>query len=376
MTPPQSRKRQLDAVSASDSLLAKRARLTQTDGRIGSLRSSARLQALRHPASSRDPTRLVSPAPPCELQTETGARSVPKRARLTRKNLQLLNRMIKSKLTTETHSTTSSGFEAQALKNGILDRVKSKAPANLNDRRTRLNRKRETASPTESMYGDYVAAVTTAPNEQTMIYEMAKLLKEHNDRGYRKVLNQAFTAFPKEVGFNNGLSAPQPDLVEGLQLRRFLPFPVDEQLDGAALIKDDPYSITLPHLAGEWKGPGKDMNEARMQSAYDGAALVYERNQALEFLGEPDPPDHAAVSSFTTDGTTLNFFCHHSAPSKDRDKIEYHQCLMTFTNLMNSFDGFEQGRKQLRNLQEDARDESYALRDRLQGHWKARQGAI
>ncbi|KAH9984892.1 hypothetical protein F4779DRAFT_326382 [Xylariaceae sp. FL0662B] len=135
-------------------------------------------------------------------------------------------------------------------------------------------------------------------------------------------MDQAFTAFSKEVGFNNGLSAPQPDFFEGLQFQEFLPFPAHKQLGSAVLIKDDPYSITLPHLAGEWKGPGNNMNKARVQSAYDGAALVYGRDQALEFVGEPDPLGYTAVSTFTTDGTNINFFSHYSAPSKEGNTTE------------------------------------------------------
>jgi tetratricopeptide (TPR) repeat protein len=64
----------------------------------------------------------------------------------------------------------------------------------------------------------------------------------------------------------------------------------------------------LSHLAGEYKGPGKDMMGAETQAAYDGACLVYRRNQARLYLGNPDPPGHAFVSTFTTDGTTLNTY--------------------------------------------------------------------
>lgn len=119
-----------------------------------------------------------------------------------------------------------------------------------------------------------------------MVFKVGgKLLKEYDDKGYHQVFNQAFTGFPKEVGFNDRLSAPQPDFVEGLEKQEYAPVPVDECVSGAVLYKDDPFSLALPHLAGEWKGRGKDMDEARLQSAYDGAALVYARNQALSYVG-------------------------------------------------------------------------------------------
>lgn len=50
------------------------------------------------------------------------------------------------------------------------------------------------------------------------------MLKEYDDEGYNRVLNQAFTGFLKDVGFNNGLSAPQPDFVEGLEMQEYRPF--------------------------------------------------------------------------------------------------------------------------------------------------------
>jgi hypothetical protein len=49
--------------------------------------------------------------------------------------------------------------------------------------------------------------LTGEPNKATMVYEMGKsLLKEYPAKeGYRMSLNQAFTGFPEDVGFNNGL---------------------------------------------------------------------------------------------------------------------------------------------------------------------------
>jgi hypothetical protein len=315
---------------------------------------------------------------------------------LTQENLRLFNKITKSgksasgkrsrsdftKTTTDetkttekkrTISTTPSGFEEQAKKNGVLDRVNSKPFANLDDRRAKLNRARETASPPESAWQRYVYDVETAPNKATVIHATSKLLKEYDDDvGYGKVLNQAFTAFPNDVGLNNGLSAPQPDMVEGLHQPQFDPFPVKENLGGAAvLIKDDPYSITLPHVAGEWKARGKDMDEARTQSAYDGAALLYGRNQALRYLCDSDPPGHATITTFTTDGSSFKFFGHYSTPSED-GQVVYHQYPIATTAMTDSYEEWKKGRKQLRNVQDHAREEAYSLRDRLEDYWRAR----
>jgi hypothetical protein len=65
------------------------------------------------------------------------------------------------------------------------------------------------------------------------------------------------------------------------------------------------------------------MKKAELRSGYDGAALVYARNRALSFVGELDPPGHAEVTTFTTDGTSLDFYAHHAALGEE-GKVEYH----------------------------------------------------
>jgi hypothetical protein len=69
-----------------------------------------------------------------------------------------------------------------------------------------------------------------------------------SERGYRRAYNQPFNGFPKNVGFNDGASAAQPDMVEGFDLMRFDLFPVREELGGAAVPSLGPNAITLPYL--------------------------------------------------------------------------------------------------------------------------------
>jgi hypothetical protein len=61
---------------------------------------------------------------------------------------------------------------------------------------------------------------------------------------------------------------------------------------------------------------------AQTQAGYDGACMVYGRNKACSFLESPDPAGHAFVSTFTTDGTTLNIFDHYSSGSQGQ--VKYH----------------------------------------------------
>ncbi|KAK0612378.1 hypothetical protein B0T17DRAFT_584141 [Bombardia bombarda] len=304
-------------------------------------------------------------------------------ARLTRKNLALLNKMnntegskktsthldsTDSSSTRKTLSTTASGFVLQARENGILDPFDSKPPKNLKDIRKRLAEPRATPSATVSAYKNHVYTVGVAPNEATLVGKMLPLLIDY-PKGYKWALNRGFTAFPKDVGFNNGLSAPQPDYVEGLGLEEYRPLPVYKHVNGAVLYKDDLHSMTLPHLAGEWKCPSGNMKGAEATSGYDGAALVYARNQALAYQGKSDPPGHASITTFTTNGKELNFYAHYAAPAEN-DKLEYHQYLVKSMSLVNSHREYKDGRRALRNEQDHAKRQSEALRDQLKAYYK------
>ncbi|KAI0802947.1 hypothetical protein GGR55DRAFT_700269 [Xylaria sp. FL0064] len=297
-----------------------------------------------------------------------------KRARLTRKNLGLFDKMAKKKgsnrasasasasgsgasgstvgsSTTNTTSTTRSGFRIKTYKNNLLPPRLSEPPNNLENIHERHTRSRASPSPTESEHKCFMKRVAGAPNESTVLVETSgKLLKEYDDEGYKRVFNKKFTGFSEDVGFNEGLSAPQPDFVEGLEMAEYRPFHVDDYIKGAVIYKDDPFSLTLPHLAGEWKARGKNMEQAMLQSAYDGAVFVFARNQALSYLGRPDPPGHAEVMTFATDGTVVNFFAHYAAPSKD-GTLEYHQ--------------YHYASADLKRFNEE---QSYALRNQLKEH--------
>ena len=309
-----------------------------------------------------------------------------KRRRLTRRNLALFSGTrrkkekasalesavdLTSSSTTETTSTTASGFAEQARENGILHPTHSRPPKNLDAILERHNKSRATASPPASDYQAFAEKVDIAANETTMMVETVPWLLKKYRGGYWRQFKQPFTALPDDVGFNNGLSAPQPDFVEGLQEHEFRPVSVSS-IQGAVLYKDDPYAVTLPHIAGEWKGRGKDLDVARLQSAYDGAALVHGRNQALAYLGKADAPGHAEVTTFTTDGATLNFFAHYTALSEHGD-LEYHQYHYAAADLRGSLKGYKAGRRGLRNAQDHAKEQSYALRGELKKHWRRRK---
>lgn len=91
--------------------------------------------------------------------------------------------------------------------------------------------------------------------------------------------------------------------------------------------------------------------------------------------GKSDPPGHAEVRTFTTDGTSLNFCTHYAVPSED-GTIKYHQYQYASANVKDTHQGHKDGRRGLRNEQQHAREQSYAPRDQLKEHWKQRRSAL
>jgi hypothetical protein len=240
-----------------------------------------------------------------------------------------------------------------------------------------VNRGRESPPPTPAEFTRYVSAVSDAPNEATIIYETSKLLKEYKDMediGYFKVFGQTFDAYPHNLEFNCGLPAPRLGMVEGLRAGDFWPFPVKEALGGSAvLIKDFGDSITLPHITGELRGPWERLRTAGKQNTITGAHLVHGRNEALRYIGASDSWNHAAVVSFAINGTQINTYAHFAAKSEKKvnGRLDYHTYLLTVDSLVASFDRFKEGRQQLRNLQDYAKAQSYALRDQLVNYRRA-----
>lgn len=352
------------------------------------------VEYLGTPQTNKHQTRKRKP----ERSIEASAEKSPKCARLTKENLKALEKMAgsgkgsgkvqkskslrsrkssystktKSSATTEssrkTVSTTCSNFLSLTYANGILQEPNAKPPQNLNVLEGQWNRRRDTASPTESEFKVAVHKLLVAENEGTIAEETSKLLKDHGVTEYRRATNLPFKDFPRNVGLNNGLSAAQPDMMEGFERPEFEPFPVSQELGAAAIPYLSANAITLPHFAGEWKGLGKDMILARGQAAYDGASMVYARKIARSYLESPDPVGHAFVASFTSDGTSVRTFANYFLESEG--KITYHQWPMSST-FITTFDGFKTGRRQLRNAQDYAKQTSEKLRDELNENWLA-----
>ncbi|KAI5923589.1 hypothetical protein F4810DRAFT_199872 [Camillea tinctor] len=271
-------------------------------------------------------------------------------------------------------SNIYSDFATQLSRNGILDLTHSTPPANLKSLRDCLAESHATSTSLKPTYEDYIDTIRGAVNKETLVAEMLLLFDAHPQKQHRRALNEPFTGFPTDIGFNDGLPAPQPHYLESLRVQDYHPFLIDEHIKCAvpAFHKHNhDHSIVLPHLAGDWAGPGESLGKARLRSAYHGAALVYCRNRALEYTDSSDPLGHARIITFITDGTTLVFFAHwmRSRVECYGEVSEYHQYPIVVINLTGSHAEFKRGRETIRYFQESAGNRSCELRDRLLQQW-------
>ncbi len=139
-----------------------------------------------HTSSQEEQTPQITQTRKRQIDSDSDDEPLIKRARLTRKNLSLFDKMGKKKVaestdesgSTKTTSTTTSGFDIRARKNGIILPPSSKIPTNHQTRRERGARSRGTASPTESEHGRFIDTVERVDNEATMVVETSKLLNE------------------------------------------------------------------------------------------------------------------------------------------------------------------------------------------------------
>lgn len=250
--------------------------------------------------------------------------------------------------------------------------MQSNEPNNFSEIHNYFNRPRDSVSPDVADYKEYLYDAVTADNEDTVKQAVLMQLKKYKDEGYRSAYNQQFTEYPSNIGINDGLSTPKPDLIQGISLEAFEPYPVKDRLGGSAVPTPSLFPITLAHMAGEFKRPGGNLIQAQGQAAYDGASLVYGRNAARESMGRADSPGTAHIGSFISDGTHITTFAHYAIQNA-LGKFVYHQWPVTDTNIQLNHQSFKIGRRQARNLQDWTRENSYLLKEELLDHYKLSQ---
>lgn len=265
-------------------------------------------------------------------------------------------------------SMTSKEFENRALLNGILD-VERSTDQQVADAyaKERLTSSRESASPTQSQYDTFANRILEVSNDRGTIAVYSKYVFEdtedhHFDIGYRRKEGKAWTEIPQNIGFNSGLPAPKPDMIEGYSRNSF-PSTIDH-IKASRLVSDDPKYVALPHMAVEYRVREKSLHEAQTKAGYNGAAMVYGRNEALKFIGKSDPPRQPVILTATATGQKWNVYGHYSHLNDGSGREEYYQCRMAGGSMEN-LEEYKHGRKVLRNMQDFAREQSSALRDSI-----------
>jgi hypothetical protein len=230
-----------------------------------------------------------------------------------------------------------------------------------------LTSAREEPPPSKAEFQKYVLAVLNSANEAEVVHILRGYLwNDSYDSTYTTKIDVGFTNILQDVGFNNEAAPPQPDIVQGFQEQTFRR-DLLHSIAGAVPHKRPDGSVTLPHLAGELKHlRGGDMLQARLQSCYDGAALVWARHNALDLIGQPGlDAGQARVFTFTYNGLYLEVF---ACLRVINGGVEYHQHLLKAVYLRSDYGDFKLGWAVLRNLQDLAKKASTELRDLLRDH--------
>jgi hypothetical protein len=245
---------------------------------------------------------------------------------------------IKSK----TLSTTDAGFRARATSNGILFHAMSEEPSNIADIRAQLDAELpvDEMPPKERFVRYQQSRRLFNINEATMVnLASIYLLKIFDDKNYESVWDRAISGIPASSGCNRGLSPPKPGILQGYTIPAFTERRIEvARMFTLASFKDDPHSLVLPHLAGEFKSPSADQALATVQSGYDGAVLVEARMDALQRMDTRDEDKHAFVLTFTFNGTNLYIFAHYASISQTTSPptLQHHQFPVAELSLLSS----------------------------------------
>jgi len=264
-------------------------------------------------------------------------------------------------------TTTHSSFERRAYGNGILNPTVSPPPPDYSIIQNHLTQRRTSTQPSETTNRQLGNAVTKSYNEQgTAFCVQSYMMKDYNlsDARYGRAFGRAVTETPSQ-DFNNGLSDPLPDILEGLYTEA-----LPNHLQNNTLHATSTGSLSFCHFATEFKRTNGNLHQATVQAAYDGAVLVNARDRALSQARVAGGQDAAAIDKaaketavFTcvTDGTVAEVFAHHSLDGQYYQNLVARESLLDYPN---------RGRELIRNTQDYARSKSYKLADLLGANLK------
>jgi hypothetical protein len=253
--------------------------------------------------------------------------------------------------------TTHSSFEQRVYQNGILDPVASRPPPGLSTIRDHATQRRTSTQPSEHAHQVYCNKISKSYNEGDVSHLIqSRITRDYDDPQYHRAHGRAITEIPIQH-FNDSLSSPFPDVLEGLDTQ-VLP----HYLHDNALHQKN--SLSFCHFATEFKRTDGNLHQATVQAAYDGAVLVNARDRALAeakaggivSTAINKAAEGPAVFTCVSDGKVAKVYTHHFEGG------QYHQNLVARESLLNYPN---RGRELIRNTQDYARSKAYELANLL-----------
>jgi hypothetical protein len=312
---------------------------------------------------------------------ETSTERLPKRARLTEKNLKAFEmggrqRKSAGKKSAEQLSsittTTDKDFGPQLQRNNVIfNNIDVRPPDDINEVRDLFNQRRESEPPDQLAYKRYLVTTQGYKNEATIQYSAYPLLAkrtsaEREISGYTQSANYTWSEIDNHL--TTGLSNAKPDTFESYRKTDYPPQVVDTL---SSALAPTSYDIAMPAFAVEYKGYDGSMAEAQLQCAYDGTLMTEGARAVHTYMDNSDDDFYGKTQAVTIayNGDTVKFYGHHavripvssqpavvatvdSSVDTTSDPLEYHQYVLTSDAPRDSFENFLSAYKHIRNAQD------------------------
>ncbi|MCJ1397380.1 hypothetical protein MMC11_000573 [Xylographa trunciseda] len=208
------------------------------------------------------------------------------------------------------------------ISNGIDRPQREVRPANYDQLRDRLAKRRDSLSPSrfsEFDYKNFLAAIDNAHDEGQVMTDVFSVVK--GSKVCPSTANRPCNNWMPLI--SDALVTPQPDFYYG---ERQKPQDADlrKALDGLIVPSRSSEAPFLPNFLVEVKAPGASAEIARRQAVYDGA-LAARAMHHLQAYGAEEAYDENAYAFTSTyiDGK-LEIFAHHMTPSDQPGKQPSH----------------------------------------------------
>ncbi|KAK5021395.1 hypothetical protein LTR60_000011 [Cryomyces antarcticus] len=282
---------------------------------------------------------------------EPGRGSV-KRARLTKRNLaahtaissvDMPKRKRKGSQTTSKSNTTTTDkeFGRKLILNGIEHRrLLAPSPLDIEAVKAVLNNPRESNSPESEAYERYVQDPKTSWTQYT--------------DGYQSYPNIAWTEVDTDL--SHALSHAKPNHVEAY---RKTAYSKEAQEELGSDLGPTQYGNSWGSFAAEFKGYDGSMEEAKLQTAYDGALMVenaVEVEMTFEQEGGETAYGRTLALTVAFNGVNVRIYADYATRSVLDGAVVYHHHEIVQHNPTTSKEAFKMTVRHVRNAQDYSRE--------------------